>query len=212
MTDDLKQIIERVADKTQMADRKAEEFIQLMVFVLDNEEYVVPITDLKEIIKIPDITPIPNAPEFIKGLLNLRGKIVVVVDLERRFHLVRENKTPSQHIIIVEAGENTFGIIVDEVAEVLRIPITSIQPTPSLVSSKIHSEYLKGVVVLDRKEPTKELTEDQCRELLLAHNTTNQFEKSNTRLLILLDLLKMLQEKELLDVGDRVIEVASEKD
>jgi purine-binding chemotaxis protein CheW len=209
MTDDLKQVVERVAEQTRATGKKTEELIQLVVFALDNEEYAIPITDLREIIKIPEITSIPNAPGFISGLLNLRGKIVVVVDLERRFNLMRESKTVSQHIIITEVGENIFGVIVDEVAEVLRVPTTSIQATPALVSSKIHAGYLKGVVVLDKREPTKELTKDECKELLAAHQTNQPSEKSNTRLLILLDLPKMLQEKELLDVGGRVSEVTT---
>ncbi|MDA2921769.1 chemotaxis protein CheW [Patescibacteria group bacterium AH-259-L07] len=220
MADDIKKVVAKVAQQSAAVEKKPEELMQLVVFELDKEEYAVPIIDLREIIKIPEITPIPNAPEFIRGILNLRGKIVVVVDLEKRFHLVRENKIASQHIVITEVGENIFGIIVDEVAEVLRVPVTSIQPAPALVSSKIHHEYLKGVVVLDAKEPTRELSEEECRELLAAHQTKKPSGKSpkdkptgqaRTRLLILLDLSKMLQEKELLELGSQVSDVTSDK-
>lgn len=170
----------------------------MVVFELDREEYAVRITDLQEIIKIPEITPIPNAPEFIRGILNLRGKIIVVIDLEKRFHLVREEKILSKHVIIVEVNESTFGVIVDQVIEVLRVPMSAIQPTPALVSSKIHADYLKGVVVLGDKDSSKELT---------AKKTGEQVQESGTRLLILLDLPKMLQDTELLQIGKKVQEV-----
>lgn len=179
----------------------------MVVFELDKEEYAVRITDLQEIIKIPEITPIPNAPEFIRGILNLRGKIIVVIDLEKRFHLVREEKILSKHIIIAEVNESTFGVIVDQVIEVLRVPITAIQPTPALVSSKIHADYLKGVVVLGDNDSSKELTAKKCRALLDKQKTGEQLKESGARLLILLDLPKMLQDKELLQIEKKVQEV-----
>ena len=204
MANDLKQVIAKVAGEGQAKDKKPEELIQLVVFKLDREEYAAQITDLQEIIKIPEITPIPNTPRFIRGILNLRGKIVVVVDLEKRFNLTRESKDTPQHIVIAEVGGNIFGVIVDEVTEVLRIPVTAIQPPPALVSSKIHADYLKGVAVLEIKEPSKESLEKACRRLATNHQIKNSAEKAETRLLILLDLPKMLEDKELLQVGESI--------
>jgi purine-binding chemotaxis protein CheW len=174
------------------------EQIQLLVFVLDQEEYAVPIVDLREIIRLPDVTPIPNAPDFIKGILNLRGKIVVVVDLEKRFSLVREHKTSPRHIIITEVSGSDFGVMVDEVKEVIQVPVKKIQPTPELVSSKIHADYLKGVIVLGAKgnKPAK---------------AAPQKAPKGSRLLILLDLVKLLQEKELLNLGQAVKRSAKSK-
>lgn len=184
------------ASTSRTKEQKVEELIQLVVFELDNEEYAVPIEDLREIIRIPEIAPVPNAPDFIRGILNLRGTIVVVVDLEKRFNLVREGKAPASHIIITEVSDSTFGLIVDKVSEVLRIPVSKIQPTPSLVSSKIHAEYLKGVGVLEEinEVETKEKEKDSAK--------IGAGEKS--RLIIILDLPKMLAEEELLHVGNLI--------
>lgn len=194
MDDNIRKIIADTASSGSADKKKETDMIQLVIFLLDGEEYAIPISDLQEIIRIPSITPIPSAPEFILGILNLRGKIVVVVDLEKRFHLIRENNEKPGHIIITEVGENTFGVMVDMVTEVLRVAVSSIQPTPFLSSSKIHADYLKGVVVIEDEEETK----DQKTEI-----------QKNSRLIILLDILKMLQEDELLQIGKVVEEVVS---
>lgn len=167
---------------------KAEELMQLVVFELDREEYGVDITDLQEIIKIPDITPVPNSPKFIKGIFNLRGKIIVTVDLERRFNLEREDKKVDGNIIITEVEKNNFGVVVDRVTEIITVPRSKIQSTPSLVSSKIQAEYLKGVVVVEKMRKKGEE------------------ENVESRLIILLDLPKLLQEKELLSLSKEIEE------
>ncbi len=191
-----KEVIEK-ANKESKDKKTVEEQIQLVVFELDKEEYGVEITELHEIIKIPDITPIPNAPAFICGILNLRGKIVVVLDLEKRFNLVRENDIKPTHIIISECkiNNNTFGIIVDEVREVIRAPLSTIHPAPTLVTSKIHTDYLKGVAVLENQ---------QDDESELKEKNPSRKSDSESRLIILLDLPKMLEEHELLKFGEKV--------
>ena len=216
MTKTIKEIIQSVAGQRGEEKKKVEDTVQIVVFDLDKEEYGVPINDLREIIKMADITSVPDAPEFIRGILNLRGKIVVIVDLEKKFDLKRENKVLSKHIIITEIEDASYGVIVDEVAEVLRVPVSAIRSTPSLVGSKIHADYLSGVIVLDEKEPTKKLTEEECKLLLETRKSAKSSEKSRStssgqagaRLIILLDLPKLLQEKELLKVGEAVREVA----
>lgn len=192
-------IIKKVAQQQRSSDeQQAEENVQLVVFELDKEEYAVQITELQEILRIPDITPIPNAPEFISGIFNLRGKIIVVVDLEKRFNLVRDHeKTAEGNIIFTEVNENSFGIIVDRVTEIINVAQSKIQPTPALVSSKIYSDYLKGVVVLEETGSKKAAKKDMNNE-----------DGGGSRLIILLDLSKMLQEKELLSFGKRVKTIA----
>lgn len=184
--------IKSVAKQQDQEKNKVEQTMQLVVFELDKEEYAVEIADLQEIITIPEITPIPNAPQFISGILNLRGRISVVVDLEKRFNLVRDNNDRVDgNIIITEVDGNNFGVIVDRVSEIITVPISSIQATPALVSSKIHADYLRGVVVII----------DQDKK------SNNQEKKNGSRLVILLDLQKMLQEKELLQIGKTIKDV-----
>ncbi len=209
----LKQVVAAVAAEAKQGKKKVEELVQLVIFTLDNEEYGVPITDLQEIIKVTEATPIPGAPEFIRGILNLRGKIVVVVDLEKRFNLKRETEAPAQHIIIAEVNESTFGVVVDQVMEVLRVPVSQIQPTPEVVSSKIHADYLNGVVVVEDKASDLKV-EKSTQEVAEAgrNSKTNDQQnkiKSSSRLIVLIDLPKMLQEKDLLSLGTTVAEAAS---
>ena len=128
-----------------------EKLVQFVVFALSGEEYGVGILDVREIVKTSDITMVPNMPDFIKGIINLRGKIVVVIDLEKRFLLQREEEHTGKHIIIVLAKENMFGLLVDEVTEVLRLPEDAIKPTPKLITEKIDSRYLKGVGTLSSR-------------------------------------------------------------
>jgi purine-binding chemotaxis protein CheW len=178
-------------DEKEEAEKR-DEYIQLVVFELDTEEYAVEIKDLQEIIKIPDITPIPNTPLFIRGIFNLRGKIIVVIDLERRFNLVRERAVAEGNIIVAEVNENSFGIVVDKVSEIINVSKSSIQPTPALATFKIQAEYLKGVVVIDRNN-------DKDR-----HAEKGEKEEKESRLIIFLDMHKMLQEKELMSISQVV--------
>ncbi len=122
---------------------------QFVVFKLEDEEYAVEIHEVREIIKMVEITPIPRTPEFIKGIINLRGKIVVVTDLKERFNITKEQ--PGTHIVIVEIGGNSFGIIVDDISEVLKVNTGDIKKVPSIITDKIHVGYLKGVIVLDKR-------------------------------------------------------------
>ncbi len=193
---DLKNIISKVAKESEAGKTKAEEFIQLVVFELDKEEYGVEIEDLKEIIRIPQVTPVPGAPDFISGILNLRGKIVVTLDLEKRFKLAREHQAVPQHIIIVEVGNSLFGVIVDKVAGVLRVPISQIKKAPGLVTAKIHAEFIKGVVVQEAKAKINKTEETKKKE-----------KQKESRLIILIDLPKMLSDKELLSLGKITKEV-----
>ena len=128
-----------------------EKLIQFVIFTLGPEEYGMGILDVREIVKTGQITMVPNMPDFIRGIINLRGKIVVVIDLERRFLLQREEEYTGKHIIITSAKDNVFGLLVDEVIDVLRLPEESIKPAPKLITEKIHSKYLTGVGTLDNR-------------------------------------------------------------
>lgn len=122
--------------------------LQLVTFKLGTEEFGVDILKVQEINKMMNITKIPNAPAFIEGVINLRGKIIPIVDLRKRLGFREQPYDKSTRIIVVELEDLVLGFIVDSVSEVLRIPENTIEPPPSMVAG-IESEYIEGVGKLD---------------------------------------------------------------
>ena len=123
----------------------SEELLQLVVFELSGEEFGVDIMQVSEIMPVSKITRIPQAPECVKGLINLRGKIIVVIDLNRRLGFSPRENDILARMIIVEVGDTTIGMLVNSVNGVLKLPLSSTEPTPDMIKSKINSEYLTGV-------------------------------------------------------------------
>ena len=122
--------------------------LQLVTFKLGTEEFGVDILKVQEINKMMNITRIPNAPACIEGVINLRGKIIPIVDLRKRLGFREQPYDKSTRIIVVELEGLVLGFIVDSVSEVLRIPENTIEPPPSMVAG-IESEYIEGVGKLD---------------------------------------------------------------
>ncbi len=120
------------------------EEVQLVVFRLGNEEYGVEITQVREIIKMKEITRIPNAPDFVEGVINLRGQITTVTDLRKRLGTNGSDNNDQTRIIIVELDRSTIGMIVDSVSEVLRLGKNEIDSTPEIVSN-LETKYIRGV-------------------------------------------------------------------
>lgn len=123
---------------------------QLVVFQLSEQTYGIDIASVYEIIRMEKITRVPRTPEFVEGVINLRGRIIPVIDLCKRFNLPHSDKTNSSRIIIVDVGGNTIGMIVDAVSEVLRIPADSIEPPPPMIHG-IDAAYLRGIAILDSR-------------------------------------------------------------
>lgn len=124
--------------------------LQLVTFKIENEEFGVDILTVQEINRMMNITRIPNAPDFIEGVINLRGKIVPVVDLRKRLSFPRKEYDKNTRIIVVELDGITLGFIVDSVSEVLRLPQSVVEPPPSIVSG-VESDYVEGVGKLDQR-------------------------------------------------------------
>ncbi len=120
---------------------------QLVAFQLGTEGYCVDISKVREINRLVNITHIPESPPFVEGVINLRGQIIPIIDLRRRFGLVEDSKKNAQEtrIMVVETNGTLVGFIVDAVREVLRIPSDQIEPTPDLVTSGIDRKYIEGV-------------------------------------------------------------------
>ena len=126
--------------KALAADKKV---IQLVTFQLGDEEYGVDILKVHEINRMMDITSVPNAPDCIEGVINLRGKVIPVINLRKKFGLPHRQADARSKIVVVDVGK-AAGIIVDSVSEVLRIASDVIEPPPPMTAS-IGSEYILGV-------------------------------------------------------------------
>lgn len=123
---------------------------QLVVFSLYGEEFGIEITRVKEIIKPREITRLPHTPDFIEGVTNLRGEVIPVIDLKKRFGIGSSQTTEDNRIIIAEVDGNRVGFIVDAVTEVLRIPESAIDPPPRSVAG-LKAEYLQGIGKLENR-------------------------------------------------------------
>jgi purine-binding chemotaxis protein CheW len=123
---------------------------QLVVFQLGAELYGVEISRVHEIIRLQAVTRVPRSPSFVEGVINLRGKVIPVVDLRRRFGLVSAEHTRASRIVVVEIGDQVVGIIVDAVSEVLRVSGATIEP-PSPVVAGVDSEYIHGIAKLPER-------------------------------------------------------------
>jgi purine-binding chemotaxis protein CheW len=119
-----------------------------LTFALADEEYGLPVLRVREIIKMMDITEVPQVPAHIKGVLNLRGKVIPVVDLRLKFGFAQGEVTPRTCIIVVEvalaAGRVMMGIIVDHVLDVLNVVADEIEQTPQF-GERVRTDYMKGV-------------------------------------------------------------------
>ena len=121
---------------------------QLVVFELAKELYGINIAMVESIIKMQSITQLPQTPTYIKGVTNLRGTVLPVIDLRLRFGLDVQPDTKQTRVIIVTMGNLKVGIMVDGVSEVLRVSDDTIEPLPSMVNS-VNSDFLKGIVRLE---------------------------------------------------------------
>ena len=132
----------------QAVKRMAEREGKYLTFSLDREEYGIGILKVKEIIGMMRITPIPQTPEFVKGVINLRGKVIPVTDLRLRFGMGSIDYNERTCIIVVEinagSGKIHTGIVVDSVSEVLNIKSSDIEDTPSF-GTKLNTDYILGM-------------------------------------------------------------------
>ena len=128
--------------------RQDDALIQLVTFSIGEEEFGVDILKVQEIIRTMEITRVPRAPEFVEGVINLRGKVIPIIDLRRRFKLADRPHDKHTRIIVIEINTMVVGFVVDSVSEVLRIPANTVEPPPPVVSG-LDSEYISGVGKLE---------------------------------------------------------------
>lgn len=118
--------------------------LQLVTFALDREEFGIPIGQVREVIRVAEITRVPQAREHVRGVTNLRGRILAVVEVRTRMGLTPAEVTPRSRIIVVGVHERTLGILVDGVAQVVKVPAKSVVPAPEEVLSS-NADYITGV-------------------------------------------------------------------
>lgn len=148
--------------------------LQLVGFRIGKEIFGVPINLVHEIVRVPEITAVPDAPECIEGVINLRGKIISIVDLRKRFGETQIEASRKNRILVAEIDNKMVGLIVDAASEVIRLPQTEIEAPPE-VFEESDVKYVTGVG------------------------------KLNGRLVILIDLTKILQKGELRRLGDMAV-------
>lgn len=129
--------------------RSTAPLIQLVSFHLASEEYALDILRVQEIIRMQDLTRVPNSPSFVEGVINLRGKVIPVVGLRKRFGLPHLPPDKHTRIVVVEVNGTVVGLVVDSVSEVLRIAADTIEPPPRL--GKVQREYVSGVGKLENR-------------------------------------------------------------
>lgn len=131
-----------------MKSSSSSEILQLVTFTLGNEEYAVDILKVQEINRIKEITRVPNSPSYVEGVINLRGKVIPVVNLRKKFGLAERENDEQSRIMIMDIQGITMGLVVDSVSEVLRVPSGIVEPTPPMASN-ISTEFIKGIAKLE---------------------------------------------------------------
>lgn len=131
-------------------ENEGAEMVQLVSFSTGADEFAVNIKDVKEINKLSPITHVPGAPEFVEGVINLRGEVVPVINLRERFGLERKDYDKYTRVIIINVYEKHLGLIVDSVSEVLRIPVPAIKEPPVEVIGD-DSDFVTGIAEVDEK-------------------------------------------------------------
>jgi len=160
-----------MADERRIEELEGAVDQQIVTFFLSKEEFGVDILLVQEIIRPTTITEVPNTPAFLEGVINLRGKVVPVVDLRRRLDLEVAPVDKSSRIMIIELEDTVTGFIVDSVSKVMSVPTESVQGAPEMVTAGVESEYIYGVSRLE------------------------------DRLIILLDFSKILTDREIEQLG-----------
>ena len=132
------------------AEVSRDDEIQVVTFRLGREEFGIGIEEVQEINRLNKITSVPHTQSFIEGVMNLRGKVIPVIELKKRFGMPLKEYDESTRVIIITIMGKQTGLIVDSVSEVLRLSKDTIEPAPKIIKTKSETEFLKGVCKLDK--------------------------------------------------------------
>lgn len=151
--------------------RAGEEMLQLVSFRVEDEEFGLEILRVQEIIRVQQLTRVPASPDFIEGVINLRGRVIPVISLRRRFGLPQADADKQTRIVVVEVNGAILGFMVDAVLEVLRLAASTVEPPPRI--GRVAREYVRGVgklenrllILLDIDRLMSGAEEEVCAEL-----------------------------------------------
>jgi len=127
-----------------ISNKEIETMTQWVTFMLDGEKYGIDVMQVKEVLRNIEIAPVPGAPDYILGIINLRGNVVTVIDTRTRFGLPPKDIDDNTRVVVIETEDQSVGILVDAIAEVADIPKSGIEVTPN-VGNDDSSKYILGV-------------------------------------------------------------------
>ncbi len=142
------EIMEQVG--TQEGADESGDLLQLVSFKIGDEEFGVDILNVREINRMVEITRVPKSPEFVEGVINLRGKVIPIVSLRKRMGMPEKEQDKDTRIVVVELEDQLIGFVVDAVSEVLRISRNITEPPPETASG-VDAEYITGIAKMDER-------------------------------------------------------------
>jgi purine-binding chemotaxis protein CheW len=153
----------------QALDATTDPVVQWVTFKLDNETYGINVMQVQEVLRVTEIAPVPGAPDYVLGIINLRGNVVTVLDTRTRFGLMSREPDDSSRVVVIEADHTVVGILVDSVAEVVELRRSAMESSPN-VGNDESSKYIEGVAnhdgdLLILVDINKLLSQDEWLEL-----------------------------------------------
>jgi purine-binding chemotaxis protein CheW len=145
--------------------------LQYVTFLLEDETYGINVMQVQEVLRYSEIAPVPGAPSYVLGIINLRGNVVTVIDTRQRFGLMSADVTDNTRVVIIEADQHVVGILVDAVSEVVYLNQSEIEKAPN-VGTDESAKFIQGVCHKDDKllillELEKMLSEDEWSEIAM---------------------------------------------
>jgi purine-binding chemotaxis protein CheW len=156
---------------TNSNKKTADEDLRWVTFRLESEKYGINVMQVQEVLRVTEIAPVPGAPSYVLGIINLRGNVVTVIDTRSRFGLGTAEMDDSTRIVIIEADEQVVGILVDSVAEVVDLKASDIETAPN-VGTEESAKFIQGVASHDDEllilvDLNKLLSDEEWAEMML---------------------------------------------
>lgn len=154
---------------SELEEKQNDPVMQWVTFYLGDEKYGINVMQVQEVLRVTEIAPVPGAPMYVLGIINLRGNVVTVIDTRNRFGLMSKDTDDASRIVIIETESHIIGILVDSVAEVVEMRASEIETAPN-VGNEESSKYIQGVTSRDNEllilvDLNKFLSDEEMSEL-----------------------------------------------